>query len=156
MIENSFSDNTNKIIEHSRLVSLRLGYDYISSLHLFIADCEYGNGITLFDFGFLSHQEFDIFFESCSIGETNILSEDTLPLTLELEKIINRSVFFRNKQANSFIEPAHIFLAAAEDKTSIFFTLFPDSPDLFGALEKYYLEKNIFVYYEENLTQHGD
>jgi hypothetical protein len=150
MIQRHFSENLNKIIEQSRLVALRLGYDYISSLHLFIADCQYGKEINLFDFGFGSQEEFKSFLESCKEGESDIFSDAELPLTKELEISINRSPYYQELYANSFIEPAHIFLAAAENKSSVFHSLFPGLSDVFTGVEKYYLDRKTFARYEEN------
>jgi hypothetical protein len=39
-MESGFSPKTKELISEARLIAIELGYDYVSTLHLFLADCK--------------------------------------------------------------------------------------------------------------------
>src|SRR4249919_877241 len=89
-MDDKFSQETRSLINESRLVAIDLGYDYISTVHFFLADCKLNNRHTIRDFAFKTVTDFQAFYNSQRIGDPTIFAE-SLPLTLEAEKTIKKA-----------------------------------------------------------------
>jgi hypothetical protein len=136
-----FSIEVKELIAQSREVALSLGYDYISTVHLFLADCKINAACSIRKFAFVTEDDFQTFYISQKVGEPIIIAEE-LPLTVEAENTI-RNAFKIWSHSNYFdkeIRPYHLFLAAALMSNTLFCSLFPQEDQLYEKLEQYYIE----------------
>ena len=63
-----FSKELKDIVAESRSIALELGYNYISTLHIFLADCRLKNVYSIHDFAFENNEAFLHFFEQVRVG----------------------------------------------------------------------------------------
>jgi len=140
-MDENFSEETKALIVESRSVAIDLGYDYISTIHFFLADCKLNNRYTIRNFVFKTISDFQVFYNSQKIGEPTIFSE-SLPLTLEAEKTIKRAYDLWNKKnyKGYHIYPYHLFLASSQLKETLFYSILEPKDKLNERLESYYLK----------------
>ena len=141
-----FSIEVKELIKESRKVAIECGNDYISTIHLFLADCRISEKGSLKKFAFQTDQDFQIFFDSVKTKKLNLdILELSLPLTKEAENVIRNSQKERQKYSQNRINNCHLFLAAASDKQSLFISCFPDETELYEKLVKYYSEEGLIA-----------
>lgn len=140
-MEGGFSRELKNVIAESREVALELGYDHISTLHILLADCRLNQTGSIRNFAFATPDHFDTFFESARIGPSYSTAFD-LPLTVEAEKAITKAFRFWNRSdyIDQYVQPYHLFLAAASFPHSMFSQEFQSNPNLFDDLESYYVK----------------
>jgi len=143
-IPTNLSQATHSLLEKSRLIALDLGYNYITTIHFFLADCALESPGSLRSFYFPTEQAYQAFYASYRKEETSILADPTLPLTLEAERAIRRGLREMRLHSGKFAEPFHIFLGAAHNKDSLLRTILRGKKgDLYIALKKYYASKGL-------------
>jgi ATP-dependent Clp protease ATP-binding subunit ClpA len=152
-LDDSFSDRSKEIIKRSREVAIELGYDYISTIHIMIADCESDYAYSIRNFAFKMDSDFNAFYQNHHIGTGNpSLLHESLPLTLEAEKTIRASIqLWHRSYIEDEVQPYHLFLAAANIKNSLFRSSFKQQGELFKKLENYYID--IGAIEEKNIRQ---
>ena len=140
-MDGCFSKELKDLIAESRLISIELGYDYISTLHFFLADCKLNKQYTIRNFAFKSEEDFEAFYKIQKIGESTILADDLL-LTVEAEKTIRKAfkLWSHSIYFDSEIRPYHLFLGASLLSNSLFCSIFQPSEGLHEKLEQYYIE----------------
>jgi hypothetical protein len=140
----AFSAEIKEIIKVSRDIALETGYDYISTIHLFLADCRLNLPGSIRKYAFKDDDQLNQFIASSKIGDPpSGYRQLTLPLTKEAEDAINHAEGQRINHKQQLIKPCHIFLAAAADTTSLFTACYPDEPNLYDSLCLYYTEEGI-------------
>ena len=77
----------NEVISNSRQIAINLGYDYISTLHLFFADCESKRRDSILNYCFKDEKEYQDFKKSYLLNEDKkqTLENEDIPLTKEAE-----------------------------------------------------------------------
>ncbi len=139
-MDGCFSQEVKSLIAESRLIAIELGYDYISTVHLFLADCKLNDQYSIRSFVFESQEDYETFFKSQRVGESTILA-DNLPSTMEAAKTIRKAFKLWN-HSNYFdteIRPYHLFLAASLLPKSLFYSIFQSQEGLHEKLEQYYI-----------------
>jgi hypothetical protein len=136
-----FSKEVKDIIAQSRDIALSLGYDYISTVHFFLADCKINNASSIKMFAFNTDQDFQAFYVNQKADEPILLAED-LPLTVEAEKTIRKAfkLWSHNNSFDKVIRPYHLFLAAALLPETLFCSIFPQEYQLYEKVEEYYIK----------------
>lgn len=140
---NHFSQATIDIMSEARNIAINLGYEYISTIHIFLADCNSNSNQSIKDFVFKSEQDLLNFYNSQKIGDTTIFL-DSLAITIEAEKTITKAVrlmktVYKDKQ----VYPHHLFLAASQLKETTFYSALQPKEELFERLERYYIRKGL-------------
>lgn len=139
-VDDLFSDELKELISKSRDIAIKLGYDYISTVHFFIADCERNTGSSILNFCFSNHEEFEKFKTGYTLDKPDLpgLVNEVLPLTTEAEKTIHMMESERMFRKQTEAYPCHIFIAALKNKESLLFQCFTHDEDALDALTKYY------------------
>jgi hypothetical protein len=139
----TFSYDAKSVIAESRNIAIELGYDYISTIHIFLADCKRNSTYTIKDFAFRTDEELQRFHDSQRIGAPCNL-EDTLPLTKEAEDMLRRAaVLVQSPYNNKSVQPWHFFLAGCQLEETLFYSILQPKEGLFERLEKYYIDKGV-------------
>lgn len=107
-----FSPELQALIMQSRTVAIDLGYDHISTLHLFLADCAMPYPYSLAELCFPSQAAYAIFYERCRLGPAGV-GVGFLPLTAEYEQALKRAPLAQQEGFRSELHPCHLFLASA-------------------------------------------
>lgn len=151
VLDRVFSETTRKLMAESRRVAIDLGYNYISTLHLLLADCRLDHPYSIKKFLFKSNTEFEYFYLQQKIDDAGLFAE-TIPLTEEAKQTISNSCTLWSNSVcyDKGIQPCHLFLAASQLPSTVFYSMFEPKDDLHGKLEDYYANigkvarKNIF------------
>jgi hypothetical protein len=138
-----FDDATTALMDEARLCAIDLGSQYISTVHLLLADCKGDNHQSIKDFIFQTPEKFQSIYNSQRVGESDFFDSVlvSLPITIEMENTIR----FANKIYNEKIRPHHLFLAASELKTTLFYSILEPKDGLHEALIDFYSQKGIVV-----------
>jgi ATP-dependent Clp protease ATP-binding subunit ClpA len=141
-----FSIEFKELISRSREMAIDLGYEYISTIHFFLADCESKSKSSLLRFGFKSDDEYLNFKKNYTLNKADLLDfiNDSLPLTKEAEMTIKlmENVRMLNKQTEYY--PSHFFIAALKNKKSLLFKCFQKNESALEKLIKYYQDHGEF------------
>lgn len=138
-----FSHDAKNVIAESRNIAIDLGYDYISTIHFFLADCKRHSNYTIKNFAFRTDEELQQFYDSQIIGLPN-LSLDNLPLTKEAEDMLRRAMVLVKSTYNAMaIQPWHLFLAASQLQQTLFYSILTPKEGLFERLDKYYTDLGV-------------
>jgi len=144
-----FSIETKNIVGKSRDIASEMGYDHISTMHFFFADCESGSNYSLLNFAFKSLTEYSNFKNSYLKEIKDLLNfvADDITLTTEAETAIRSSLFQKKKYKQQLIYPWHLFLAILDNKESFLSECFKDDPDIKNKLVNYYTDLGVFDLY---------
>ncbi len=141
-----FTSAVKDIIRESRLIALETGYDYISTMHLFLADCRLNKPDSLRKFFFTTETDLIEAIRNSHSGVLDLENLDpVLPLTKEAENCIRNSQEERIRYRQRLTIPAHLFLAAAKDPTSLFSENSPAKELLYDRLVAYYQNLKVLV-----------
>jgi len=142
-----FSDALKELISKSRDIAIDLGYDYISTIHFYLADCEIPSSTSLLKFGFNSQTEYTKFKEHYRIKTKaeDILNyiDESLPLTKEAETTIRAAESERRFYKQTQICTSHLFIAALKTN-SLLSECFKHNSNIFEMLIAYYKESGAF------------
>ncbi len=140
-MDGAFSKDLKDIMAQSRVIALSLGYDYISTIHFFLADCSTNSEYSVRKFVFGTQGDFQTFWISQKVGEP-IMTAEHLLLTKEAEKTIRKAyrLWNRSNYFDEQIKPYHLFLSAALIDNSAFSSMFENDNQLYEKLERYYIE----------------
>ncbi len=139
-MDDLFSTELKELIAKSREVALSLGYDYISTIHFFIADCDINRQTAIMNFAFSDYNEFTAFKKGYTLQKTDFFdfTDESLPLTKEAEEVIgmleSERIFY--KQTEVF--PCHFFIAALKNKNSLLFECYKHDEHALDNLITYY------------------
>jgi len=131
-------------MSEARLVAIALGYDYISTIHLLLADCKNERPHSIKNFIFETSDAFRQFYDSQRIEKPALLNSviiDSLPITLELEHTIDLA----QKTYPKNILPYHLFLAASVLEETLLYSLLEPKEGLHERLLNYYSQKGITI-----------
>jgi len=152
-LDNYFSIELKELVSQSREIAIDLGYDYISTIHFFLADCESKSENSILKFGFKDEIEYRNFKKHCKLAKADLLDliDENLPLTKEAELTIRLAETERilNKQLQCY--PFHLFIAALKNKESLLFECFQNDKDALEKLTQYY--RNLGEFEKEKLTE---
>lgn len=139
-MDNLFSFELSELVSRSRETAIELGYDYISTIHFFIADCDNGRPDSILKFGFPTGQEFQKFKRDYTLAKAGFpdLLNESLPLTNEAEKTIRLAESERILYKQTETYPCHFFLAALKNKESLLFECFKHDENALVNLIRYY------------------
>jgi ATP-dependent Clp protease ATP-binding subunit ClpA len=137
-----FSPAVKKLVAEARNIAIDMGYDYISTIHFFLADCYNNSDQSIKDFAFKNQDELQVFYTNQKIGEGSIFV-NSLPLTLEAEKALKKAGRLITMYNDKQLHPHHLFLAASQQKKSLFYAVLEPKEELFERLERYYLKKGL-------------
>lgn len=146
VMDEYFSEEFKELVAKSRLIALDLGYDYISTVHFFLADCQTGKRSSIFGFAFSDMGAYLRFKEGSKQPVEDWLSkaDGSLPLTKEAEIAIFRTNEERMIHQQNLTYPCHFFLAAFDNKESLLSQCFQDTENVKEKLEAYYKELGEF------------
>lgn len=131
-----------ELAAEARNIAIKMGYDYISTIHFFLADCYNNNSQSIKDFAFKNQDELHTFYNNQKIGEESIFV-DSLPLTVEAEEALKKARQLITVYNDRQLYPYHFFLAASQQKKSLFYSILEPKEKLFERLEKYYIRKEL-------------
>lgn len=112
------------LIARSREVALDLGCDYISTQHLFLADCAMPYPHSLANAFFSTPGAQAAFYEQCRVGPANP-NGGSMPLTEEFERALKGAPLACRHGLGQVLSPSHLLLAAAELPDSEFVRIAP-------------------------------
>jgi hypothetical protein len=138
----TFSHDAKDVIAESRNIAMDLGYDYISTIHIFLADCKRNSNYTI-NFAFRTDEEMQKFYDTQIIGLSTI-TLDNLPLTKEAEDMLRRAmVLVKSTYHARAIQPWHLFLAGSQLNHTLFYSILTPKEGLYERLDKYYTERGV-------------
>ena len=135
-----FSVEVKEIIARARDIAIELGYDYISTIHFFLADCESKRQDSILKFSFKDEIEYQSFKKSYGIEKKDYLNfiDVSLPLTREAEITIRLSLSEKKLQKHKLVLPSHLFIAALKNQDSLLFEFFKEDKNRLENLINYY------------------
>lgn len=144
MDDSKFSENLKELIVLTRELALDFGYDHISTIHFFLADCQLNRSWSIFNFAFNDISEFEVVKKQYQIKNDNLLnfSSNSLPLTIECENVFRKSILKSKYYQQTNIQPWHFFIAALESKESLLAQSFLNENAAIE-LETYYRQKDL-------------
>jgi hypothetical protein len=139
----TFSFDAKTVIAESRNIAMDLGYDYISTIHFFLADCKRNSNYTIKNFAFKTDEELQQFHDSQIIGLPN-MTEDNLPLTKEAEDMLRRAAVLVQSTYNArAVQPWHLFLAGTQLDHTLLYKILTPKEGLYERLDLYYTELGV-------------
>lgn len=139
----TFSYDTKTIIAESRNIAMDLGFDYISTIHIFLADCKRNSNYTVKNFVFRTDEELQKFYDSQMTGLPNLTADD-MPLTKEAEDMLRRAIVLMQTTYNaSAVQPWHLFLAGSQLDHTLFYKILTPKEGLHERLDQYYTELGV-------------
>ncbi|WP_143080175.1 hypothetical protein [Hymenobacter arizonensis] len=117
------------LIAQSREVAIDLGYNYISTLHLFLADCAMPYHYSLGKLFFQDEEAQQAFYEQHRVGLANC-NAGSLPLTTEFEEALRLTPTTQRHGLCEVLHPCHLFLAASGMPNSEFSRVIPEPTNL--------------------------
>ncbi len=141
-MDNTFSQEFKELVSQSRKISIDLGYDYISTIHFFLADCESSKSNSLLKFAFKDENEFLSFKKTYALEKNDHLNliNDSIPLTKEAENTIRLTETERKINNHIKCYPFHFFIAALKNDKSLLSECFQQDKDALNKLMEYYKE----------------
>lgn len=133
-----FSPTTAEVLADARRIAISLGYDYISTIHFFLADCAITRPGSIRDFRFKNLQQYQAFFAAMRLDTPFHTTEASLSLTLEAETTIKRAFDELRLYPTKTLEPYHLMLAALKYPDSLLQAAFGDMPAAAEQLLLYY------------------
>jgi len=127
------------LISQSRVMAISLGHNHISTIHLFLTDCESERNNSIFKFGFKDKNDYFNFKSQYSVSMGDLsLTDSSLPLTEEAAITLKLAEEERllNNQWDYY--PSHFFIAALKNKESMLFECFRDVDEALDKLITYY------------------
>jgi hypothetical protein len=138
-LEQSFSKEFKELISKSRDIAIELGYDYISTLHFFIADCENKRPASIFHFAFENESEFQQFKSFYAQHSDGLdLANNSLPLTKEAEKTVWMAIEVQKAYKQACIYPCHLFMASVKNNKSLLAECFRGDLDVVDNMARFY------------------
>jgi hypothetical protein len=146
-VDTLFSEELKELISKSRETAIDLGYDYISTIHFFIADCESKNINSILNFGFSDEKEFRKFKSDYTLAKTDYLElvNESLPLTKEAETTLRLTETERMLWKQTKAYPCHLFLASLKNPESLLSECFKHDINALDSLTTYYKELGDFT-----------
>ena len=141
-----FSLECKSLISKSREIAINLGYNYISTVHIFLADCEEASPTSIKKFAFGdSDNEYLIFKKGHTLDEINYLDHfnDSIPLTTEAETAIRLGEKERFATGHDMTYPFHILIGCFKAENSILADCFKNNASVIDSLMKYYQDLEI-------------
>jgi ATP-dependent Clp protease ATP-binding subunit ClpC len=144
-VDTLFSDTLKEVISKSRDIAIDLGYDYISTIHFYLADCEIPSSTSLLKLGFTDQTEYIKFKENYRIKTEDLLNyiDESLPLTTEAEKTIRAAVIERKIYKQTQVSTCYLFIAALKTN-SLLSECFKHTPNILDTFIEYYKESGAF------------
>jgi len=133
----SFAPELKELIARSREVAIDLGYDYISTLHVLLADCTMTYPYSLAGLFFPDLEARTAFYESHRLGPAN-LAAGSLPITAEYGQALKLAPMSRQYGFCEELHPCHLFVAASQVAGAEFSQAVPAATDLTQVLLTYY------------------
>ncbi len=134
--EPAFPQETKDLIAKSRDVAIDLGCDYVSTMHLFLADCEMEYAYSLVHLFFETQTQYAAFYESQREGLSGSTG-GSLPITIELEECLKRAGMAGIYAREAGIYLYHLFMAVGEVAATSFERL-AEGRDVRALLLEYY------------------
>ncbi|RIW17417.1 hypothetical protein D0X99_06740 [Algoriphagus lacus] len=139
--KDTISEDTLKIFALARTISLSFGYDYISTIHLFIADCMIRKELSFKSIFFDDEELFDTFCENQrNLEKINLDYNVTLPLTKEAALALQEGEKERKLFGDEKITISHLILSAMKDDNSLIFASLPKVKNVMIKLTKHHIE----------------
>ncbi|MDO7846783.1 hypothetical protein Q5H92_10475 [Hymenobacter sp. M29] len=136
-VKAAFAPELQQLIARSREVAIDLGYNYISTRHLFLADCVMPYQYSLGSLFFPDPTAGEAFYQQHRIGPANA-EANSLPLTQEFEQALRLTSGACRHGLCQVLHPSHLFLAATEVAGSEFNQVTADAAILPQALLAHY------------------
>jgi len=145
-VDQYFSIECKTLISKSREIAINLGYDYISTVHIFLADCEISSPISIKRFAFSDENKYLKFKTQYSLSEVNYLDNfnDSIPLTKEAESAIRLGQKETTITGFNMTYPFHILIGCFKAENSVLADCFKNDPNVIENLMKYYKELGAF------------
>lgn len=138
--DKKFSTELKDLTAKSRLIAIDTGYDYITTIHFFLADCETKSESSLLHFAFKTPDEYQKFKDGIKIKSRDLLDlvKESLPLTVEVEDTIRMSETERKSKNHKLILSSDFFIAAFKNKNSHLLSCFNKDPEPLEKLITFY------------------
>ena len=142
-----FSLEFKELVSRSREMAIDLGYDYISTIHFFLADCESKSESSILRFAFKSNDEYLKFKKNYTLEKPKHLNVTNaiLPLTKEAEITFKLAENERTLNKQMECDPSHFFITALKNKKSLLFECFQKDESALEKLTKYYQDVGEFA-----------
>ena len=141
-----FSIECKSLISKSREIAINLGYDYISTIHIFLADCETPSLTSIKKFAFADDTAYIKFKKDYTLAEVNYLDNinESIPLTKEAESAIRLGQKEMKATGFKMTYPFHILIGCLKAENSILAESFKANINVVDNLMKYYKELGAF------------
>jgi hypothetical protein len=133
----TFSPELKALIARSREVAIDLGYEYVSTLHILLADCAMPYPYSLVHLLFATAEDYSAFYEGCRLGPATV-GVGSLPLTTELEQAFKEIAIAYQYGFCREPYPCHLLIAASQVIGSDFRQVAQDDATLLPQLLTYY------------------
>ena len=145
-MDSYFSLESKLLIKTSRDIAIDLGYDYISTIHIFLADCEMNSPSSIKKFAFKDEASFFNFKSGNKKKEINYLDnlDKSLPLTKEAESAIRIAMHEKEISNQHIIQPYHILIGCMQAENSSLAAYFQKEKNVLANLKNYYRELGVF------------
>mgnify|MGYP001162896185 CR=1 FL=1 len=141
-MDKNFSAETKVLVGKAQEFALDLGYNQVSTVHFFIANCKMDGNYNPREFLFPNEGEFQNFYNSQRIGEPKKIKEkEILSLTNEAEKTIRLSLKLKRKIKSKQVQPIQLLLAATQISDSLFLSLCFEKENAYSQLLDFYKSK---------------
>ncbi len=140
-----FSVECKSLISKSREIAINLGYDYISTVHFFLADCESDSPLSIKKFAFVDNSDYIKFKNQYTLDQINYLDhiDDSIPLTKEAESAIRLGEKERKVSGSDMTYPFHIIIASFKTENSVLADCFRNDPNVVDKLITYYKDLGV-------------
>lgn len=137
------SEQTKKILAESRTIALDMGSEYISTFHLFIADCKLNGKYSIKNLIFETDEKFQTFIQLQKKTTSKIIVPELIPLTNEVKETILKAATICNSKEfyADAIYPYHLFIAASQLNSTKFYSVFKQFEGFEERLKQYYFEQ---------------
>lgn len=135
-----FSKEFKELVSGAREIAISLGYDHITTVHFFLADCSFNGKDSMRPFAFPNDEGYKQFKKEYAIEEGLHLdmAHLSLPLTIEAEETIKLAQAEMKLRGQKMVYSCHFFLAALKNADSILYSCFLDDIRALEKLEAYY------------------
>jgi hypothetical protein len=139
-LDNNFSAELLEVVQKSRDTALFLGYNYISSLHVLLSECGLFPDGLMRKLCFEDEATYNKFLASCKLDDSDIFSEESLPITIELETALQEAIKLAQTDNTIFTYPIQLYIQIFSDAGSIASSCYDNPGIIAEELKKYYRE----------------
>jgi bifunctional DNase/RNase len=145
-VQKEFSDNVKHLLAAAQKLAIKLGYNYVGSIHFLMADCEAGFPDSPFHVLFENNEAFSTLLKNMTQkkGWSFKPAPAVLPLSQELEDALRLSLAIKQQHNSDVIQPGHIHFASLQNTESGVYKLLAQNEAIISKLYRHYQLQGLF------------